>query len=254
MEITKRDQKFLVSDKHSNNKWFFNKDNFLNWQNNTFQILDYYKNYKKGVYLDIGAWIGPTVLYAANIYSKVFALEPDRAAIRVLKDNISLNNYKNITLIEKGLSDIDGKAMFGGNGDFGNSMSSLIIPNITYELMEGFQSTLHHESITQIDTITIDSLINEENINPEEISLIKMDIEGGEVIAVPHMKNFLKTYKPVFYISLHYVFLKQKDIEMIVNILFEIYDNCFVFDGSGAKTLVDKVSVLQNKNTCLVFE
>jgi FkbM family methyltransferase len=252
MEFTKHDQKFLVSDKHHNNHWF--KQCFNNWENDTFHILDYYKNHKKSVYLDIGAWIGPTVLYAANIYNKVIAIEPDTVAINVLKDNISLNNYNNITLIEKGLCDFDGKANFGGNGELGNSMSSLIIANTNYDLRQGFQSSLNHNTIVEINTITIDSLIKEQSIDPDDISLIKMDIEGGEFIVVPHLKNFLKTYKPVFYISLHYVFLKETDIEMIVNILFEIYDNCFVFDDKGNKMLVDKTSVLQNKNTTLVFE
>ena len=107
-----------------------------------------------------------------------------------------MNNYNNITLIEKGLSNNDGKALFGGNGELGNSMSSLIIANTNYELIKGgFQEMFNHNTIIEINTITIETLIEEQNINPEDISLIKMDIEGGEIIVVPHLINFLKKYK-----------------------------------------------------------
>lgn len=252
MNIKKFDCEFLVSDKHEKNNWFVSS--FSDWENDTFHILNYYKNHKKSLYLDIGAWIGPTVLYSANIYNKVIAIEPDTVAIKVLKDNISLNKYNNITLIEKGLSDKDGKAIFGGNGELGNSMSSLIIANKNYEITKGFQELFDHSTIIEIGTLTIDTLIQEQNINPEDISLIKMDIEGGEIIVVPHLKHFLKKYKPTFYISLHYVFVKESDIKIVIDILFEIYEKCFIFDSTGNKILVDKISVLTNKNTSLVFE
>jgi FkbM family methyltransferase len=253
MQTTKFNQTFLVSDTHIQNN-FFKGTSYTNWENDTFHILEYYKNHKKSLYLDIGAWIGPTVLYSANIYNKVIAIEPDTVAIKVLKDNISINNYNNITLIEKGLSNNDGKALFGGNGDLGNSMSSLVIANTNYELVKGFQEIFDHSTVIEINTITIETLIEEQNINPEDISLIKMDIEGGEIIVVPHLINFLKKYKPVFYISLHYVFAKAADITAVIDILFEIYDKCFIFDNNGNKKEVDKISVINDQNTTLVFE
>ena len=254
MEITKRNQTFLVSDSHAQNNFFTHAD-FSFWENETFYVLEYYKNHKKSLYLDIGAWIGPTVLYSANIYNKVIAIEPDPVAIKVLKDNISLNNHTNITLVEKGLSGNNGQSIFGGNGVLGNSASSLIIANINYELQKGFAEGLDHTFTTVIDTMTIDTLIKEQNINPEDISLIKMDIEGGEIIVVPHLKNFLQEFKPVLYISLHYFFLKISDIEIILDILFEIYGKCFEFDcDNGNKILVDKDTILTLKKTTLVFE
>ena len=252
MQTGKFHHTFFVSDSHRENNFF--RDGYANWENDTFHILEYYKNHRKGVYIDIGAWIGPTVLYAANIYNQVIAIEPDTVAIKILKDNINLNNYNNITLIEKGLSDNDGKAMFGGNGDLGNSMSSLIIAEKNYELIKGFQENFDHSTIIEIDTITIDTLIKEQNIDPGDISLIKMDIEGGEIIVVPHLINFLQQHKPVFYISLHYVFIKACDLKIIIDILFDIYDKCFIFDSNGNKRLVEKTFVLKNQCTVLVFE
>jgi hypothetical protein len=66
MEIIKNNRKFYVSDVYSKS-WF--GDNKLTWwEQDTFHILEHYKTSKESLYIDIGAWIGPTVLYIANIY------------------------------------------------------------------------------------------------------------------------------------------------------------------------------------------
>jgi hypothetical protein len=86
------------------------------------------------------------------------------------------------------------------------------------------------------------------------ISLIKIDIEGGEKIVVPALIDFLKIHKPVFYISLHRCFLREYDIEEIINILFGIYDTCYVFSDNGEKKIVDKNFIQKEALTSLVFE
>lgn len=42
---------------------------------------------KENTYIDIGAWIGPTVLYGACVSKHVYAIEPDPAAVSQLKKN-----------------------------------------------------------------------------------------------------------------------------------------------------------------------
>jgi FkbM family methyltransferase len=253
MEIKKNNCSFLVSDKYS--KIWFNNNKFDRWEQDTFHILEYYKNKKESIYIDIGAWIGPTVLYSANIYKKVIAIEPDTVALERLKKNIRANSFNNIILIEKGLSSNNGTSEFGGNGELGNSESTLLISNkIDYLSYAGHQHNHTHNEILVIGTITIETLIEEQKLNPEGISLIKIDIEGGEKIVVPALVNFLKKYKPPFYISLHRCFLRPSEIEEIIDLLFGVYDKCYVFSYSGEKRLVDK-NIIQNECLeTLVFE
>ena len=217
-------------------------------------VLDYYKNHKEGIYIDIGAWIGPTVLYSANIYKKVIAIEPDPIALERLRRNINANTFHNIVLIEKGLSFENGMSEFGGNGPLGNSESTLLIANkAEYLSYPGRHTNFHkHEDIVSIETITIERLIEQLNINPEQISLIKMDIEGGEKIVVPALLIFLKKYKPTIYISLHRCFLRDSEIKEIIDILFGIYDKCYYFSTIGEKNLVDK-NFIQKKNYVLWY-
>lgn len=168
-----------------------------------------------------------------------------------------MNKFNNITIINKALSNISGKSKFGGNGELGNSESTLLIADDDFLKRNGRQTTKwknQQKNIVEIDTITIDDLIKEQNIDPETINLIKMDIEGGEIIVVPHIKKFLKKYKPVFYISLHYCFLKKSDIEIILNHLFEIYEKCYYFNDIGEKHEIKKKFILKKNITTIVFE
>ena len=254
MIIKKKNCSFSISDDEYSKKWF--SQFFDKWEEDTFYILDHYKNHKKGIYVDVGAWIGPTVLYSANIYKKVIALEPDPVAFNRLTKNINKNSFDNIVVIEKGLSSQNGRCEFGGNGDLGNSESTLLISNkndfLSYSGRHTTRWTYH--DTTMIETITIETLIEEQQINPDHISLIKMDIEGGEKIVVPSLVNFLKKYKPIFYISLHRCFLREFEIEQLIDVLFGIYNKCYFFSSSGEKKLVDKKYIQKNSLTSLVFE
>lgn len=255
MKILKNNYSFLISEDEPYSMNWFSNNKLDNWEKETFHIFEHYKNHK-GIYIDIGAWIGPTVLYCANIYKKVIAIEPDPVALSRLKKNISVNNFNNIILIEKGLFSENGTTQFGGNGKLGNSESTILIANKEeYFSYEGRHTkNLSHDEIIEIKTITIERLIEQQNIDPKNISLIKMDIEGGEKIVVPSLINFLNKYKPIFYISLHRCFLKETDINLIINILFNIYDKCYSFNGDGVKIIVNK-NIIKSKNlTSLVFE
>jgi FkbM family methyltransferase len=256
MKIVKHNHSFIIlenNDPSSTTAWLLN--NIDVWEQDTFHIFNHYKN-NEGMYIDIGAWIGPTVLYCANIYKKVIAIEPDPVALGELKKNISVNNFTNILLIEKGLSLENGVTQFGGNGRLGNSESTLLISDKEdYLSYNGRHTDLHsHNEIVEIETITIEKLIEQQNIDPQHISLIKMDIEGGEKIVVPALVNFLNKYKPVFYISLHRCFLRKLEIEKIIDILFNIYDKCYYFSNSGKKELIDKNFIQKNALCGLVFE
>ena len=159
MEVKKR-KKFLVSNTDTFVKEFFEKT-YNTWEDYSHNIFDFYSKMTK-IYIDIGAWIGPFVLYNASSYDKVIAIEPDPVAIKRLKENITLNNFDNITLIKKGLSNKNGKSIFGGNGPLGNSMSTLLVGDEDFLENNDFykdKDSKHHTEKVEIETITIESLI-----------------------------------------------------------------------------------------------
>lgn len=226
------------------------------WEPNTFHIIKDYSNSAKNTYIDIGSWIGPTVLFAANMYENVIAIEPDPVALKKLENNIAVNKFNNITVVNKALTIIDDIIKFGGNGCMGNSESTMLVNNEQYinEHWGGrWSKEQRKQDIIEVDGITIRRLFCDYNIDPNTIALIKMDIEGGEFILVPDIIHVLYEYNIPLYISIHYVFLKDEHIKFILKVLFATYNNCYVYIN-GKKTAINSKTIFDEKYTELIFE
>lgn len=206
---------FLINEEYSNG-WY--QRSFESWEPYTFDILESFSD-KNKIYIDIGAWIGPTVLYGKNIYKEVFAFEPDRVALKRLFENLKDNHSENVTIIRKALSDSNSVAKISNpNNGFGNSQSSLLDIGKT------------KDSFQEIETISFKRFIDAYNIDISNIGLIKMDVEGYEKVLVPEI---LKHAEGVpMYLSLHWNILSKKDIEKILNLIFSKYKN-ISFEGRG---------------------
>jgi len=77
--IHKNGKKFYVNT--SKNEWFWNQVETNLWEPDTFKIFDKFID-KEHSYIDIGAWIGPTVLYGCQISKHCYAIEPDPIAFK----------------------------------------------------------------------------------------------------------------------------------------------------------------------------
>jgi len=128
--------------------------------------------------LDIGAHIGYYTLIFAELVGetgKVYAFEPDPNNFKLLKKNIRVNNYSNVVLINKGVSDKTGNVKFYPRSD-GNTGGGRINP---------IDINIHKKPI-EIDVVSLDDYFS------GTVNFIKMDIEGSETMALRGMKNILK--------------------------------------------------------------
>lgn len=80
-----------------------------------------------------------------------------------------------------------------------------------------------------------------------ECNFIKMDIEGGEYLALPAGKDILNKYKPTLYLSLHTPYFNESDpnndyMEKICDVL-SIYKK--VYNMKGEEISLDEVAVLK---------
>ncbi len=131
------------------------------------------------VVLDIGAHIGYyTVMAAKRVGSrgKVYAFEPSKENLVLLNKNIKINKFKNVISVNKAVSDSTKKVKFYIN-PISTGMNSLV--NIGYK---------GERSIT-VDAISLDDFFGKKL---PKVSVIKMDIEGGEFSALKGMRNLLK--------------------------------------------------------------
>jgi beta-1,4-mannosyl-glycoprotein beta-1,4-N-acetylglucosaminyltransferase len=93
--------------------------------------------------------------------------------------------------------------------------------------------TLINKAIyNQDNTISFFGLIKNYNINPNNISLIKVDIEGGEEYILDDLFSFYFIYKIPMYISFHYDWWKDKNLNrfsfLTKNQKESIYNNPFI--------------------------
>lgn len=173
---------------------FWRKAAAGDWEPETFSVLDRYLSATSD-YLDIGAWIGPTVLYGARKARHVWCFEPDPAAFRHLAWNLELNDIQNVSAFGVALSDQFGVArMASVRGEPGDSTSSLL-----------------HDGAHGSDALTIAWDQFEAANDLSAVSLVKMDIEGAEFFVLPTLLPWLRKQRPTLYLSLHSPLLAEQD-------------------------------------------
>jgi len=173
---------------------FWHKASSGNWEPETFAVLDAHLDAQHD-YLDIGAWIGPTVLYGARKARRVFCFEPDPVAFRHLAWNLELNKITNVSAFSVALSQKMGIArMASFGGEAGDSMTSL--------LNDGSHGS---------DVLTVGWNDFATNANLSRVTLVKMDIEGAEFDVLPHLLPWLREQRPALFLSTHAPFLAESE-------------------------------------------
>lgn len=203
--VNKNNTSFLVEDSqelHQDKGYNFWSEKYSSWEPGTFKVLDSYLSKDKD-YLDIGAWVGPTAIYASFFSRKVFAVEPDPVAHSILQKNIALNSIENIDVINKAASKLD-HAFLESNNFFGDSMTRVSEKN---------------SGNNPIETIGLDTLIS-----MGDFSLIKIDIEGHEFSLIEEYINTLNECKIPLLLSVHGPFFNNGEILMknLINTLSKV--------------------------------
>ncbi|HEV2134655.1 MAG TPA: FkbM family methyltransferase [Terracidiphilus sp.] len=144
-------------------------------------------------YIDIGAWIGPTLLLGCQIANRAYGIEPDPIAYAELSENIQCNRplTNNVRLFNLCITPVSGKVSFGSRGGGGDSTSSLLFSG------EATQWS--------VDGVNFQDWINDNQIS--DCNFIKVDIEGGEYSVLPTMLTYLKKSRPTLLLALHPCFL-----------------------------------------------
>ncbi|MDQ7786681.1 MAG: FkbM family methyltransferase [Thermodesulfovibrionales bacterium] len=187
------------------------------WEPNTFKIFSYFLN-KDFCYVDVGAWIGPTVLYGSRLSKHCYAIEPDPIATEILNANISLNHFENITIFFGAINNRNGKTLMGNYlGLPGDSKSSILFAN--------------SNTAWVTDGVTLSKFFEMNKIT--NCNFIKMDVEGSEILILPEARDFLCSFDHTLYLSLHSTFFKNNEVmKPILDCLENVYKNLYLDDGT----------------------
>lgn len=236
VSLQRNGRSFHIDAREAYSCWWF-RERFPGWETQTFQILERFLKPGK-VYLDIGAWIGPTALYAASLGAQTHALEPDPVAFQRLQRNLEANpDFKDVHLHQLALAAGSGMQPFGGNGELGNSESTLLVNEVTFLHKGGLDRHWHGDDPlwrkgqqVQVKTLTLKDFLESQCLSPEHITLIKMDIEGSEKQVLPTLEAALGKARPPLYLSLHRVFLQETEIVACIDTLKELYSGLYNMD------------------------
>ena len=143
---------------------------------------------KNESYFDCGAFTGDTIAdflkSTGGEYRHIWAAEPDKSNHKQLLNYINTENLVNIDVINKGIYSSAKKLPFIESG----SMLSMI----------------SEETDNYIEVDTIDHIAA-----GNEVTYIKMDVEGAELEALKGAENTIRKYRPILGISIYH---KQQDL------------------------------------------
>lgn len=147
------------------------------------------------VIYDVGANIGYVSLLLARragAGGTVFAFEALPANLERLRANLALNEFAGkVTVIPCAVVDAPRGVQFlvGPSGGMGKAQGSA-----------GREEVRYAQSI-QVEGISLDHFVYSGGNPPPQV--VKMDIEGGEVLALPGMRRLLFEQRPLILLELH---------------------------------------------------
>ena len=167
------------------------------WEPETYDLFDELIT-PDSLFLDIGAWIGSTALYAAQKAANAVAFEPDPIAFSSLSANAVLNEdaiwSRRLQLVNKAVNADGSVIQIGSRGQGGDSMSSALFAD--------------GEVAWTVDGVSLQDVITE-HAAPNQPIVLKIDIEGGEYQLIPHIAPILAQPNVRMVLSLHPQFLQQ---------------------------------------------
>ena len=180
------------------------------WEEDSYRIFKRFIR-KGDTVLDVGVWVGPTLIYSAEIGAgKIYAIEANPKTIDMLRKNISNSPLlrNRVSLFHYCICENTGDVSFG-NQDGSEFISSA--------------SSIRGHGYT-VPGINLHDFMQEHDLF--DIPFIKIDIEGAEVFAEKAMRAVCAHRKSVVYLSMHPPFWSQYP-EAFMTVLkeFEIFDS-----------------------------
>lgn len=176
------------------------------WEPETFALMDRLL-VPGALFIDIGAWIGPTSLYAAALGCQVEAYECDPIALACLHTNLALNPAlaSRITVHEAAIGESDGQAELWSHA-LGNSESSFLARHERDSIV-----TTCGEK-TMVETCDALRVFRERDYAGQDTALIKIDIEGAEFAVIPRLAPLIPESRAIWYVSFHELNLNPKNL------------------------------------------
>lgn len=191
------------------------------WEMESFDILRRVlirgKRLKENMVIcDVGANIGFYSLWFSRLLPEkkavVYAFEPSPSVVGSLKDNLSLNDATNVTVVPLACSDVVGEVDFFVGGHHHTS-------SLHEKLAQSDQGA--PQKVT-VGSTTLDHFFHGEG-GREGPDLIKIDVEGGGTFVLKGCDRCVETKRPLFLIESHTPAEDQAISELLVRHDYHAY-------------------------------
>ena len=187
-EVVRAGVKWKTVEPHVGRYEFWNDWEGAGWEQSTLDTVDAFVT-EDSTFVDIGAWIGPISMWAARTRARVVSVEPDLKAFQYLLRNLRLNKMdQEVCTINAAISDHTGTCYVMPHEDgWASSMTRL--------------SADDADGSAPVRCFTLPDLFEQYDV--QNVSLVKMDIEGGESIVLEHVAPFLAELKVPLLVAMH---------------------------------------------------
>jgi FkbM family methyltransferase len=188
------------------------RDVFPSWDPGTFATLHRLVGPDTTV-IDVGAWIGPTVLFAAHLAKRVVALECDPHAAFELSQNVARNPRLShrISITSLCASDRPERLGMAGCGLSGSVLNRVSESHFLHTLLHTrvAEASRRVQTVWEVDCLSLEQLVADARLGPGPL-FVKLDVEGAESFIVPGLAAWVARsagpHRPAFLISLHHAF------------------------------------------------
>lgn len=156
------------------------------------------------VVFDIGANAGFYTLLASELVGpkgRVFAFEPLPRNLYFLNEHLRLNQVKNVVVIEGAVADKSGEVFFDDSP--GSAMGHTA-----------------KEAGLKVPSVALDELISEGRILPP--SLMKIDVEGDELMVLSGAKGMLVKSHPVILLATHSAHVHEQCCRLLESLAYRV--------------------------------
>jgi FkbM family methyltransferase len=203
------------------------------------KIINKISKIKQLLFIDCGANYGFYSLYAASLSknNKIFAYEASLDVFNSLKENIILNNFCNIEYKNLAVAEEKGKKLFLNLG-INDGESSLV------------QSDFNKKDVIEVTTTSLDQELRNFNLN-NFLSIIKIDVEGGELNVMKGGIEVITKYKPLIILEISRFNLDSIEKQSLME-KFLLDNNYSIYDvflkEEKFNNLVTRIECLKKKN------
>jgi FkbM family methyltransferase len=133
---------------------------------------------------------------------KVVAFEPSPPLVQLLQYHKKVNGFHQMEILSKAVADSGNRLVPFYLLDSGDSFLNSLIDHP----VDASASWTGRKSVMHVETITLDEFCKMTNLHP---NVVKIDIEGGELLAVHGCTGLLKECRTAFIVAMHPTWLPK---------------------------------------------